>query len=37
LPNGSYDLVVTKSSRTLYQGRAILPRDNVFNIPLGGG
>jgi hypothetical protein len=35
LPNGSYDLVVTKGTRTLYQGHASLPKDKVFNIPLG--
>jgi len=37
LPDGLYELVITKGSRTLYQGRAILPKDKIFNIPLGAG
>ena len=37
LPDGSYDLVVTKGARTLYQGRAHLPESRVFNIPLRTG
>jgi hypothetical protein len=37
LPDGLYDLVVTKGGRTLYQGRAHLPESRVFNIPLSAG
>ena len=37
LPDGFYDLVVTKGSRILYRGRANLPKDKIFNIPLGAG
>jgi hypothetical protein len=36
LPNGLYDLVVTRGGRTLYEGRAHLPENKVFDIPLGG-
>jgi hypothetical protein len=37
LPDGLYDLVVTKGTRTLYQGRAELPRDKILDIPLRTG
>jgi len=35
LPDGVYDLIVTKGARKLYQGQARLPKDRVFDIPLG--
>lgn len=37
LPDGLYDLIVIKGTRTLYQGQAHLPQDKTLDIALRAG